>query len=1155
MEKLTMLHHDNMYIVERYNRFSQYIKVSDTDKLPTISIVGEAGSTAKMCWSTVDNINHSYFKYRTNKNLSGVELKFSLGLEFDDPSNHMTRYDFKPYMLITDNNGKESYVYFGFLGEVKIASETHIFDKEEVGEPFTIYLDNPYIKRDNPNLAISSNVSISWQLEDRSGICSFDTDFNINYEEGYINFKRNHSVPTGATLFVNYYYHCQEKYHIQFSNLYGNNFGDCNDYWKVDVSDVKDVVFSIGTIHEDYKVSFIDWEVIRGELSYRPSRLKENNIKSGHDFDKIHTHSVTTSLNNLLDLGYSNSVFINIGKEMFCNIDKESGLLDLTNPFSNIFKKWFSDYLYAATNHEIKDISVVIPSDLKYLPNELYQQDELGNISKFINPIHEQCIELIVNMVDILKSLNKTNINLKFLIDDYGWSNNEEMPTVFDDYIKELYALESNNDSYLSEGLYMNDLITSEKDMRVLNWLSDKLVDNIFILRERADIEPITHSSYIFSNTLQGQLNNTFNFIDSIYENSSSVIQLSINFDEFKEYDTELMNKLENLGYSKDRFNIVITNIDDSSGNVQDNWQLVNDWIYQAYYSENVTNITIDSLYSIIRDDYFLYKPAPYVELKNIDTQADIILCRANKTELGYLSTSKITSLDVSITQTDALSIEVPFYILDRFSKKTIINPFYYDVVEERLIKLNNDYFVIKEVNEIDGDTKYKSLSCSSLESKLSKSEVRIEATSLQMHSDDDSDEGVLNLLEKDTGWKAGYIDPSIKFEKIDGVTVAKYRWFESITTDWLNFLNNDVAKAFNCVLQYDTTNMTVNVYNANTLGTNRGLYLSKNNYIKSKEKKGDTNSIATRLRCFGKDEIDISTVSLTGLNYIEDYSYFIELGDVSDELQIALSKYNQIVVEANSLWKETNTKYLQDISLASSLSYEIRSLEAEIEVLENMKKAYLEQEDTDNANKIDILLSEAKQKLKDAQATYDATKLEIEKNTKLLSQLSSQLDKTKTVDENGELVFTPKLLDELNCFVYWDTFTDTAYDSPEKLLEGGLREMALRCKPNSTYEIDSINFLEQLLDVNRKTWKEGVYLGDMLILQDTDSKTEEMLFFVGYTLNFKDNSLKIRISNKKSDISSTVAISNLLTNSKNVKKALESKMYLLNKMKYDKGE
>ena len=109
---------------------------------------------------------------------------------------------------------------------------------------------------------------------------------------------------------------------------------------------------------------------------------------------------------------------------------------------------------------------------------------------------------------------------------------------------------------------------------------------------------------------------------------------------------------------------------------------------------------------------------------------------------------------------------------------------------------------------------------------------------------------------------------------------------------------------------------------------------------------------------------------------------------------------------------------------------------------------------------------------------------------------------------------------------------------------------MAFRCKPNVSYEIDSINFLEQLLDVNRKVWKEGLYLGDILILQDTDNKTEETLFFVGYSLDFNTKSLKIRISNKKSDVSSTIAISNLLTQSKNVKKSLESKMYLLNKMK-----
>ena len=75
------------------------------------------------------------------------------------------------------------------------------------------------------------------------------------------------------------------------------------------------------------------------------------------------------------------------------------------------------------------------------------------------------------------------------------------------------------------------------------------------------------------------------------------------------------------------------------------------------------------------------------------------------------------------------------------------------------------------------------------------------------------------------------------------------------------------------------------------------------------------------------------------------------------------------------------------------------------------------------------------------------------------------------------------------------------------------------------------------------------------MILQDIDNNTEETLFFVGYNLNYEDKSLKIRISNKKSDVSSTIAISNLLSDSKNIKKTLDNKIYLLNKIKTIKGE
>jgi hypothetical protein len=109
---------------------------------------------------------------------------------------------------------------------------------------------------------------------------------------------------------------------------------------------------------------------------------------------------------------------------------------------------------------------------------------------------------------------------------------------------------------------------------------------------------------------------------------------------------------------------------------------------------------------------------------------------------------------------------------------------------------------------------------------------------------------------------------------------------------------------------------------------------------------------------------------------------------------------------------------------------------------------------------------------------------------------------------------------------------------------------MAHRCKPTIEYEIESVNFLEQLLNAKNKYWNETLYLGDLITLYDNEVNKEEVLFFVGYTLNPMDKALEIKLSNKKLDTTSTKKISELLTKTKRVTKKINKNQYLWNRVK-----
>jgi len=79
-------------------------------------------------------------------------------------------------------------------------------------------------------------------------------------------------------------------------------------------------------------------------------------------------------------------------------------------------------------------------------------------------------------------------------------------------------------------------------------------------------------------------------------------------------------------------------------------------------------------------------------------------------------------------------------------------------------------------------------------------------------------------------------------------------------------------------------------------LGDRISLYLSKDNFITSLEQELDSSELVTILRVEGNSEMDIINAMCTGEDYIENYSYFIESGEMSEELINALTEYYKML-------------------------------------------------------------------------------------------------------------------------------------------------------------------------------------------------------------------------------------------------------------------
>ncbi|MDI0267810.1 phage tail protein [Clostridioides difficile] len=544
------------------------------------------------------------------------------------------------------------------------------------------------------------------------------------------------------------------------------------------------------------------------------------------------------------------------------------------------------------------------------------------------------------------------------------------------------------------------------------------------------------------------------------------------------------------------------------------------------------------------------------VNLKQIQREYNITLHKVNKEILGEIPIEFIDSLTRSIDGTDEIQFTIPKFITNRFSFQKIINPLYYEVSNERFICVDNkEYFVIKEIKE-DG-YKNKVIRATSAEVKLGKINLNIEDMGLQLFTED-KDAGIISLnnyMKEETGWTLGNVDDSIGYETTDtGEKREKVRWQESVDSNWHDFLINDIKEEFGCVVQFDTYNKKVHLYDVDSFGDNIELVLSYDNYIKSHEKTRNSDEIVTRMTLVGNEEMDIVGATVTGYKYIENYSYFLENGEMSKDLVTAILKYNEMIKLREVEWlklideKNKKNKELRDNKNKLQVIY------STINALYSIKKTYETNKDTINAAKVASDITKNNDEKVILEVTIKNLEQQVLELEDSIKQINILCKRETATDENGQLIFNEILLEELKEFIYCDTYTNDSFLKVEDLIETGKRELELKCRPTIDWTIDSVNFLSRIINMEfRQHWNGSLSVGDIIIFYDRAEGTEDIIYFVGYTQNFKDGSLNLDLSNKKLKEDNTRTISDYLTKSKHTMDSVNKKKYLLNRQKFNR--
>ena len=550
------------------------------------------------------------------------------------------------------------------------------------------------------------------------------------------------------------------------------------------------------------------------------------------------------------------------------------------------------------------------------------------------------------------------------------------------------------------------------------------------------------------------------------------------------------------------------------------------------------------------------------VIINEIKDSYTILLHKVNEEVIGELDFSSLKSISNSMNEVGQIELTVNKYYRSSIGKERAEYFYYHEIKNERMISLDGAFYVIKNVKE-DERNGVKTITAYSKEKKLEKYNISVEDLGFYLQDEDDT-LGLFSLddyMYEETGWRFGHIDDTVKYNE-DGT--PKMRWQESVDTSWLDFLKQNISTQFSCYVHFDNVNQVVNLYDMSSVGENLNICLSYDNYIQSLEKESSSSDVITKLKLVGnEEECIISDCTVTGTDYIENYSYFIENGEMSSELTTALQTYYAITEERNVTWKT-----LRDSKLAMEEELILKKNE-ELVVLTNINVSttsynfYLSKvgtEDDFNGNYTRLAQEEA-EKLQ----AYSQQRDDLYKDIRLLEEdialseesirnLNILCQKKTSTDSNGELIFTQALLDELKKFTFSDTFTDDSYYDAEEMIKDGEARLEILCKPTRTWDIGVEDFTKRLVTNRfRQHWKGQLGLGDIICLYNEETDEEEFIYLVGYSKDYQGQSLSLTLSNKKESQDVVRYINDWLKIVKANNKLITKSKRLLNAQKYNR--
>lgn len=293
--------------------------------------------------------------------------------------------------------------------------------------------------------------------------------------------------------------------------------------------------------------------------------------------------------------------------------------------------------------------------------------------------------------------------------------------------------------------------------------------------------------------------------------------------------------------------------------------------------------------------------------LSGCATKPQFFLCQPDKTILGgiELINASGTFKFNSITE---ISGEVDRVYTNLITGQECVNPLYDKTEALRLIYIPSyGYFQIQEADIIsDGVREYKEILAYSLEYELTQKYLdsfvinygTVESIDgVKLYNIASPDKSLINLVldKMDGSWIVGHVDMSVQ---------DLQRSFEVDHQAIYDFIMNDMVDTFGIVVEFDTVDRTVNIYDEKKYSLDTNIYVSMDTIANSVEVNYSADDIKTRLYVYGENDISVREVNL-GLDYITNIEYYNSPDWLGQKLYDAYNAYCTLVESKREQFSE----------------------------------------------------------------------------------------------------------------------------------------------------------------------------------------------------------------------------------------------------------